>query len=312
MSEEKTWDWWYAALERPHDIGKASDLLISPGDFELGYYRRRHNKGGQWEPVAIYPDEQGHIVGLWGDHVSEDIAELFQYCCRYPVTYEAYQAAVDGAGWEDEPARAEIGDNLDGVDELEKLRIEYEGEKEQLVEALKRGVHSQADADRVSIWKDRLMKIKGKAEVLFKAEKAPVLEEAKRVDEKYRYLAHKTESDAVRMIEAARAGLADFLKAQQAAERARQDAARAEAARIQKEADEAAAAAAAALEDSTGKDPSAVDAYLAEMNAKAEALAAARAEAEREAEARKVSAGRTGARSSTGSEVNGRRTGTVR
>lgn len=298
------WAWYFAALKSPAEIGKSIPLHHEPSQ---GYFRAR-SKGGQWEPIAIFfPEGATELVAYRnGKEVSAD--DVWSWCCRNPISYEQYQAAIDGKGFDDEPPAPTIGDNSSDADPLEALRIEYIGEKEQLEEALKKGVKTQADADRVSIWKDRIMKIKSRAGLMFTAEKAPVLLKGREIDAKYRYLAHDKESDTAAMIEKARLGLEAFLKQKRDAENARQQAALAEAAKIRREAEEAAEAvrkaqdAAQASEADIGPSggPSAEEAD--ELRRTAEEAAKRLVDAERETMARSVSVGRTGAKTSLRTE----------
>ena len=237
------WQWYFAALKDPARIG-TSGLALHPGHYELGYYRTRA-KGGQWEPVGIYPDDDGVDVGFRGDRQVTDLAELFLWSCRNPITHEAYVKALAGDGFDDEPP-APIGDNSGATDPFEALRIEFLGEKEQALEILKAGIKTQADADRASIWKDRILKIRTRAQAMFKAEKQPVTDEGKRIDEKYRALAHEKDGDTSALVERLRVGMEAFMLVQKRAEEERQRVAQREAARIRREAEEAAAKAKAA------------------------------------------------------------------
>jgi hypothetical protein len=278
------WQWWQAALKDPSKIG-TGDLLIHPGEYQLGYYRVR-TKEGQWEPVGIYPDDDGVVHGYRSGREAREIVDLFLWCCRNPISYDAYVKALDGGGFDDEPARSTgIGHNSADADPHDALRIEYLGEKEQIEEFLKKPVKTQADADKMAIWKDRLSKIKSKAEALHKVEKQPFLDGGRAVDAKWREL----KEEPVDVIEKMRLHVKPFFDALKRAEEERQRKAREEADRIRREAEEAAARA-RAVDDSQ-------NAVQREASRQAAEEAAARArEAEREAEARKVTAGRTGAR----------------
>lgn len=291
-------------MKAPAEIGKSIPLHHEPSQ---GYFRAR-SKGGQWEPIAIFfPEGSSDLVAYRsGKEVRAD--DVWTYCATNPISYEQYQAAIDGNGFEDEPPAPTIGDNSADADPLEALRIEYIGEKEQLEEALKKGVKTQADADRVSIWKDRIMKIKSRAGLMFTAEKAPVLLQSRQIDEKYRYLAHDRDGDPVIMIDKARRGVEAFLKQKRDEENARQQAALAEAAKIRREAEDAAEAARMALEAASAREadvgppdgPSAEEAEA--LRKTAEDAAKRLADAEREAMARSVSVGRTGAKTSLRTE----------
>jgi hypothetical protein len=280
------WSWWRAALNG--DFGQASESHP-----EQGYYRTRR-KNGQWEAVAIfYPEGSDRLVAYRGGREVEDINSLWVWCLRYPITFEAYEKAMAGGGFDDEPP-APIGDNSSDADPFEALRLEFIGEKEQADEILKTGIKTQADADRASIWKDRFLKIRSRAQAMFKTEKQPVLDEGKRIDEKFRALAHEKDSEPSAMIEKLRLGMEAFLREQKRVETERQRKAQEEADRARRAAEEAARAVRQAVLESG-------QAAIA-ANAEAQRLAAQAAAAAREAEARKVSAGRTGARTTIRTE----------
>lgn len=282
------WQWYHRALADPALIN-GKTLLVHPGEFELGYYRMR-TKGGQWIPVAIFPNDDGVVGAQVGDlpwNPNFDLPNLFQRCCRFPISYEAFVKAIEGGGFDDEPPAPTIGDNSDGADPLEALRIEYLGEKEQAAECLKKPITTQAEADRAAIWAKRLGDIAKRATDMHKVEKQPSLDESRRIDDKYREL---KEEPAVISRNLKRHQDA-FLNEQRRLEEERQRKARAEADRIQREAAQAARdaeVAAATVSDEDAQKKQAEAARLAEQASAAE----------REAQARTVSAGRTGARTS--------------
>jgi len=279
------WTWYFGALKTPEAIG-SDRLPIHPGEYQLGYYRVRR-KDGNWEPVGIYPDDEqdGKVVAFRGDRQIDDIPELFVWACRNPVTHDAYVKALNGGGWDDEPATAPgIGDNSGEADPFDALRIEYLGEKELAEEYMRQPVTTQAQADKAAIWAKRLTAIKTKAEALHKVEKQPHLDAGRAVDEKWREL--KTEPDD--LAKKLKAHIKPFLQEQIRQEEERQRKAREEAEAARRAAQEAARKAAASGQQSEQ------DRVAAQAEAERQANLAR--QAEQEAEARKVNAGRTGAR----------------
>jgi hypothetical protein len=117
------WEWWRKALKNPKAIGTA-ELPVHPNEYQVGYYRTRR-KGGPWEPVGIYPGEDGTVIGVRNGNEVQDIQDLFQWACRNPVEYDAYVKAANGGGWEDDVAAiapAPIGDNSGSVDPADALK----------------------------------------------------------------------------------------------------------------------------------------------------------------------------------------------
>lgn len=199
------WGWWQGALADPSKIG-TEELPIHPGEYQLGYYRTRR-KNGPWEPVGIYPDENGVVVAFRGDRQVDDIPELFQWCCRHPVSYEAYIGALEGENWPDDdptvaaqiaPKPATIGDNSGYIDEAEVLRDQIEAAQEG-ADAYKKITDDAALAKAQSL-RSRLLELSGEATKKHKAEKAPHLEAGRAVDKKWFPLrdAAKDTADAIR------------------------------------------------------------------------------------------------------------------
>lgn len=270
------WAWWIDALN-----GKFGP--IHDGDPQQGYYRVRR-KDCPWEPVAIWQDED---TGAWlayrdGKEVRAD--DIWSWCCRNPISFEAYEKAMAGSGFDDEPKQAAgIGDNSGEADPFDALRIEYLGEKELAEEFMKQKVTTQAQADKVAIWAKRLTTIKTKAEGLHKVEKQPHLDAGRTVDDKWREL--KTEPDE--LSKRLKAHIKSFLQEQIRAEEDRQRKAREEADRLRRAAEQA------AREEQQRAEEGNPDGSLLK---EADRLREQAREAEQEAEARKVNAGRTGAR----------------
>ncbi|TBB27298.1 hypothetical protein ELH48_09115 [Rhizobium ruizarguesonis] len=279
MAEVNIWAWWQNALAG--NIGPIHD-----GDPQQGYYRTRF-KDKPWEPVAIW-FEDGKWHAMRADR-QVDASDIWTWCCRNPITYEAYTKAIEGAGWDDEPEAPAIGHNLPS-DPFEALQVEFAAEREQAEAFMKKPITTQAEADRAAIWSKRLSTIAKKATDLHKVEKQPHLDAGRNVDNKWREL--KEEPDAIS--KKLKRHMDAFLQEEARKERERQAAARAEADRIQREAD----AARVAAEKAAAKNDNDAAAIAAQNNAIAEAerLAQQAAAAERDAQARNASAGRTGAK----------------
>ncbi|MCA0344472.1 MAG: hypothetical protein LCH99_32810 [Proteobacteria bacterium] len=273
MSQENPWAWWQSALEG--NIGPMHE-----GQPEQGYYRTRF-KGGQWEPVAIwFENEQWNAMR--GDRMV-DAADAWNFCRTNPVTYEAYQKAIEGAGWDDEPPAPAIGHNLPS-DPFEALTLEYRAEKEQAEAFMKTPITTQDQADKAAIWSKRLATIAKKATDLHKVEKQPSLDEGRRIDDKWRGLKEEPAEVSKKL----KRHMDAYLQEQARIERERQEAARREEERLRREAAEAARKAAEADQQSEVERQAAI-----ERARQLEQEAAAKA---KEAEAKNASAGRTGAR----------------
>lgn len=272
------WAWWQRALAEPHRIGDPS-LPLHADSPELGFYRINSKRLGRWVPIAFFKDDAGRwCAERDGKPVDPDKVEgLWTWACRNPTTYPAYEKAVAGDGYDDEPPHG-IGHNLPAdsdMDERDRLWLEFSGERDLALEFLKTPIVVQAEADRAAIWAKRLAEIVRKADGLHEVEKRPHLEAGRRVDDRWRDLREEPLALAKRLKRHQTA----FLQELDRQEQERQRAAAVEAERLRREA--AAAAAAAATPEA-----------LADAG---KAVAAAK-EAEREAEYRPPSAGRVGAK----------------
>lgn len=277
------WQWYQRALNDPSKIGSA-DLPVHPNEYQLGYFRTRR-KDSPWEPVGIYPDESGVVVGMRNGQPVTDIQDLFLWSCRNPVSYDAYIKATEGGGFEDEPpAPRGIGDNSGDTDPLDAIKTELSGEIEQVSDFIKTPVETQADADRLGIWAKRLTDISKRADNFRVVEKEPHLAASRAVDDRWR----EPIADAKDWAAKAKKHIEPFLIAQRRVEEERQRKARQEAEAAQ----QAAADAARKAREAEQLSAEAREAAARE----ADRLAAQAKQAEQEAEARKVNAGRTGAR----------------
>lgn len=265
---QNAWHWWQEAL-----AGRVGPM--HEGQPEQGYYRTRF-KGGQWEPVAIWRGDEGEWLAMRGERLV-DAADAWNFCRTHPVSYEAYQKAIDGAGWDDEPPAPTIGHNLPS-DPFEALKLEFAAEQEQAEAFLKTKITTQDQADKSAIWSKRLSSIAKKATDLHKVEKQPHLDAGRDVDNKWRDLKEAPDLLSKRL----KRHMDEYLREQQRIELERQRKALEEADRKRREAEDAARAASKAENEAAA--------------AEAKRLQDEAAQAEKEAQAKNATAGRTGAR----------------
>lgn len=225
------WNWWQAALKDPSSIGKT--LPVHENEPHQGYFRTR-NQGGGLDPVAIfYPEGSDELVAYRGGR-EVDVGQLWSFCCRMPVTYEAYQQAVDGGGWPDDDATvaaqiapAPPGHNSGDVSEAEILRDQIEAAKVGAMNYSK--IVDDGTAAKAQSLRSRLLELKGEAEKKHKKEKEPHLEAGRVVDQKWLPLAKDAQAVAKTIRDAMDAWETEKLQRQRKAER------EAEAARLKAE-----------------------------------------------------------------------------
>lgn len=274
------WAWWRAALANPSEIGKR--IKVHDGDAQQGYYRTRA-KDGPWQPVAIfYPEDSSELVA-YRDNREVRPEDIWTFACRNPISFEQYEQAIAGKGFDDEPPAA-IGHNSGSDDPFEAIKLELAGEAETAGEFLRSEIKTQADADKAGVWAKRLTDLSKRADNHRVVEKEPHLVASRAVDDKWR----EPIADAKDLAAKLKKHIEPFLFALRRAEEERQRKAREQAEAAQRAAAEAARKARESDQQSEKDREAAVR--------EADRLAAQAQQAAADAEARKVNAGRTGAR----------------
>ncbi len=265
-------------------------VTIHDAEPNSGFYRVKR-KSGDLHPVAIWRDPSGAVVAqLNGEAV--DVANVWPWAAKKPVTYEAFQDFMAGKGWPDDAPqavhveqeqpdaadnpRAVAGGNSGDADAAEALRLEFAGEQDLAREFLAKPISSQEEADRVAVWSKRVGELKNRADKAFQAEKAPVLEQGRQIDERWRW-----RQDAEALVKRLKSHVLPWLEKLKAEEQARAHAAAEEARKQQEE------AARLAAEAAPGDDGAAQAADEAQAKA---------AEMAKAAEVQRTGAGRTGAK----------------
>lgn len=211
------WKWWQDALRDPSKIGSDS-LPVHEDTPQMGYYRMRQGKGGEFAPVAIVVLDGAltAVVGPWSKQDRRTPGDVWTYCCRSPIHQKRHEAipasglnwtdvAVDGKPWPDsiksliasvpdpEPGaepEAGIGHNsgAEPVSERDKLRAEMDelaGKAKAFRD--KKGKVSletwtKTDADVLSNATTKIAGLKTAADNARKAEKKPYLDKQREID----------------------------------------------------------------------------------------------------------------------------------
>ena len=195
------WAWWMTALKDPSKIG-SKDLPVHDGHPQQGYFRVRYGKDKPFEPVAIWKDDTGAWLAYRaGREVRAE--DIWTSCCRHPVSYEAYQAAVDGKGWPDDDkvvaaqvksSEPTIGDNSGVVDEAETIRDQIEAALAGMTAY--ETIADDATAAKALSLRNRLNELSRDADKIRTKEKEPHLEAGKAVDAKWQPLVKKAKAGA--------------------------------------------------------------------------------------------------------------------
>ncbi len=183
------WAWWKSAL-------KGNFGPMHEGEPQQGFYRTRF-KGGKWEPVAIWQDEDGKWIAYRNGR-EVDPGETWNYCRTNPITREAYDRAMDGQPFADEDAtvaaQVAAGHNSGDLDEAEEINDQIES----ALAGLKayEAVNDDATAAKALSLRNRLNELSNKADKVRTEQKAPHLAAGKAVDEKWQPLVKKAKAGA--------------------------------------------------------------------------------------------------------------------
>lgn len=223
------WKWWQDALANPSKIG-SKELPVHDSDPHQGYFRVRYGKDKPFEPVAIWKDEEGNWLAYRsGREVNAE--GIWTSCCRYPVSYEAYNAAVDGKGWPDDdtvvskqvqPPEPTIGDNSGEVDPADELKDQIEAALAGMKAYEKVG--DDATAAKALSLRNRLNELSGQADKIRVKQKEPHLEAGKAVDAKWQPLVKSAKAGADKVRDAIGSWETEKLRRQREADRKAEEA----------------------------------------------------------------------------------------
>lgn len=187
--------YWNSVLD-----GRPIDL--QPGRAECGYWRRR-TRNGSWEGLFVWRQPNGQIAYQLGDREAvklptknirseaEFVEQIFGSFAKHAVEVEAFtQYRLEGT-WPDMPedvteaVAAGIGHNAPPEIVLDQSVGELLEEARKWFESIG-AVTTQAQADKAANYADRFAEWKREGDERHKAEKAPVLQQARDIDEKWR------------------------------------------------------------------------------------------------------------------------------
>ena len=221
------WAWWRQALANPSSIGKG--LPVHENDVMQGYYRTKNQAGG-YDPVAIWYDEDDNLLAYRAGREA-DAQEIWTFCCRNPVEYDAYQGAVETGRWpDDDPiVAAQVappvpGHNSGAVSDLDVMRDQ--------IDSAKAGAKSYAKiADDDTLTKaqslrSRLNELSGEADKKRDALKRPHLEAGRKIDGDWQPLVKGAKEAADGIRKAMEAYETEKLRKRREAERAAEEARR--------------------------------------------------------------------------------------
>lgn len=201
---------------------------VHDSDPQPGFYRKRTGKSAGYVPVAIWATNEGGMLALV-DGKGADAAEIWTYCCKYPILEEWYRARMAGQAWPDESAAVtqslahRTDTNNPPTDEAEILKSQIDAASAGAAEYA--DINSDETASKAQSLRSRLLELSGQADKIREAQKKPHFEAGKAIDAKFQPL--------VKMAKAAADGIRDALGAHET-RKAR------EAERIRREAEEVA------------------------------------------------------------------------
>jgi len=188
--------WWQDAL-----AGKKPP--IHDGHPQCGYFRRKLHRDGPWVPAVIW-HKDGELVCRVGNEM-RDPQDQWTWLAKNPVTKEAAMEAFKTGEWPDQgtPAaepEAPRNSNMPS-DPFEALLAEIEDKQAQAEAMLAKG-NAASDERESNIARNlqkQLLDLKKRADAMFELEKSPINKKAKEIDDKFRFRAAvKTAADRLR------------------------------------------------------------------------------------------------------------------
>lgn len=153
---------------------------------QCGYFRLRTSRDGDWLPVVIWHRDDGAFVARVGDTMREPL-DIWVQCAKHPVTKEAASHAFKTGQWPDMPAEAPRS-NMPS-DPFDALKAEIEDKQAQAQALLAKGnaAATEIDSNLARNLQKQLLDLNKRADAMFTEEKAPVLKRTREIDEKYRF-----------------------------------------------------------------------------------------------------------------------------
>jgi hypothetical protein len=191
--EPDPWLFWKRAIQAPGLIG-TYELPLFVDAPEIGFYRYYDKRLDRYAPVAFFFDDAALLCCQVDGRLVEPMkmGDIWHRCCRHPISYAAYQDAIQGNGFADEPPAPAVGHNL-AADLREQLMLEFEAEQEIARDLLGREL-SQDIADQIAIMTKRLSGLRQRADLEHTKEKRPHLEAGRTVDDRWRFRDAVTET----------------------------------------------------------------------------------------------------------------------
>lgn len=152
-----------------------------------GYYRMRQHKDGPFLPVCIYVKDAALVALIGAAKTYRPATEVWTYCADRPVTKEAaMHAFANGNVWPDMPVPTPLS-NMPN-DPFDALLAEIADKQEQAEALLAKGdAKSELDSNLARNLQAELLALHKRADAMFKAEKDPITEAGRVVDEKFRF-----------------------------------------------------------------------------------------------------------------------------
>jgi hypothetical protein len=180
MTEVDQYDFWRRRL--------AGEVVpIHDAEPQAGFYRAR-DKAGNWHAVAIWYGKDGKVkCRVGGLDIAEQAAnERWPYVSKNPITHEVYKSVIAGNPWpfQNEAVLRDNGAPAEETFETLKDRIDdLARDAFKLIKA--GGAKSQDESDRAADLANRLAELQKQADFVRAQEKRPHDEAAKAVQAKW-------------------------------------------------------------------------------------------------------------------------------
>lgn len=198
MSDQ--YQWWRDAIAG--NVGE-----IHADHPQSGYFKIRDGKDGPWLPVAIWQDANGDLKCRVADK-SEDALRIWTWAAKNPVEKNAAKIAFETGAFPGDVPR-----NSGELTLTEEIADAVEQAQEWLS---KNKITDKVSSDTAANWRQRLLDLAKKADKQRESEKRPHDEAAKAVQAKWKPSIDAAEDAA----DSLRSALTQYMRAEEARQRA--------------------------------------------------------------------------------------------
>ena len=179
-------------------------VAIHDGNPQPGFYKMRKGKDGPWQPVAIWPGDDGALICRIGPERGDPVA-AWSWCSKHPIAKDVAQHAFKEGSF---PGDVTVGHNSANASLLEQLADCITSAREFLAKTPI--ATTKVEADTAANYRAKLLDLKGKADKERDEKVRPHLDAQRQINGEY----NPTIKDAEGLNVSLRNAMDEFAKAE--------------------------------------------------------------------------------------------------